>query len=158
MGLFSLFRKKSLKEKASNKIYDSIFTKEYMFYELELNNKLIDSLLICSYGIFIFKIIATNSYVNINGNTIKIESSKNEYDINDILNELDKDSVEIFKIIDNKINIEKRIIITSKNDYELKDFNIESFIDSIDKREKIITNEEIETIYSLLLPFKKHEF
>lgn len=79
-----------------------------MFYELKLNDKLIDSLLICSYGIFIFKIIATNSYVNINDNIIKIESSKNEYDIKDILNELDEDSIEILKIIDNKFNIEKR--------------------------------------------------
>lgn len=158
MGLFSLFRRKNIKEKTANEIYDSIFVKEYMFYELDINNKLIDSLLICSYGIFIFKIIASKSYININDKIITIESNKDSYNIDDINSKLNMDLQEIFDIIGTKYNVEKRIIIKSKNDEELTNYNINSFIELIDKRKKLLTNEEIENIYSLLLPFKKHDF
>lgn len=158
MGLFSLFRRKNIKEKIANEIYDSIFVKEYMFYELDINNKLIDSLLICSYGIFIFKIIASKSDININDKIITTESNKDNYNINDINSELDKDLHEIFNIIGTKYNIEKRIIIKAKNDDELTNYNKNSFIELIEKRKKSLTNEEIENIYSLLLPFKKHDF
>ena len=48
------------KEKISNKLYNSLFVKEYILENLKIEEHNIDALIISNVGIFVFKILFTN--------------------------------------------------------------------------------------------------
>ena len=154
MGVFSLFKKRSLNEKVIDKIYNKIFVKEYIISDLKINEKYIESLLICNYGIYLIKIIATKNQIKLLDDNYVFDDQK--INLQDIENNLNENIFLIQNIIGN-FDIHKKVIIKCYNQDDFNDNSIDEFILKLEKNKKILSNENIEDIYKKLVLFKTYK-
>ena len=155
MGVFSLFKKRSLNEKVIDKIYNKIFVKEYIISDLKINEKYIESLLICNYGIYLIKIIATKNQIKLLDDNYVFDNQK--INLHDIENNLNENIFLIQNIIGNDFDINKKVIIKCYNQDDFNDNSINEFILELEKNKKILSNENIEDIYKKLVLFKTYK-
>lgn len=155
MGVFSLFKKRSLNEKVIDKIYNKIFVKEYIISDLKINEKYIESLLICNYGIYLIKIIATKNQIKLLDDNYVFDNQK--INLHDIENNLNENIFLIQNIIGNDFDINKKVIIKCYNQDDFNDNSIDEFILELEKNKKILSNENIEDIYKKLVLFKTYK-
>lgn len=125
------------KEKIANKLYNSLFVKEYILENLKIEEYNIDALIISNVGIFVFKIL--------------------EYEENNIdkINEFKKEVVNHSDFISSLINYKYKVtpfVIGDKLNKNNKEVtSIEDFKDFVNNLKKIIPNNEIESIRKTIL-------
>ena len=125
------------KEKIANKLYNSLFVKEYILENLKIEEHNIDALIISNVGIFVFKIL--------------------EYEENNIdkINEFKKEVVNHSDFVSSLINYKYKVtpfVIGDKLNKNNKEItSIEDFKDFVNNLEKIIPNNEIESIRKTIL-------
>ncbi|MDY5646594.1 MAG: hypothetical protein SPF22_06275 [Candidatus Onthovivens sp.] len=125
------------KEKIANKLYNSLFVKEYILENLKIEEHNIDALIISNVGIFVFKIL--------------------EYEENNIdkINEFKKEVVNHSDFISSLINYKYKVtpfVIGDKLNKNNKEVtSIEDFKDFVNNLKKIIPNNEIESIRKTIL-------
>ena len=125
------------KEKIANKLYNSLFVKEYILENLKIEEHNIDALIISNVGIFVFKIL--------------------EYEENNIdkINEFKKEVVNHSDFVSSLINYKYKVtpfVIGDKLNKNNKEVtSIEDFKDFVNNLEKIIPNNEIESIRKTIL-------
>ena len=125
------------KEKIANKLYNSLFVKEYILENLKIEEHNIDALIISNVGIFVFKIL--------------------EYEENNIdkINEFKKEVVNHSDFISSLINYKYKVtpfVIGDKLNKNNKEItSIEDFKDFVNNLKKIIPNNEIESIRKTIL-------
>ena len=125
------------KEKIANKLYNSLFVKEYILENLKIEEHNIDALIISNVGIFVFKIL--------------------EYEENNIdkINEFKKEVVNHSDFVSSLINYKYKVtpfVIGDKLNKNNKEVtSIEDFKDFVDNLKKIIPNNEIESIRKTIL-------
>ena len=125
------------KEKIANKLYNSLFVKEYILENLKIEEHNIDALIISNVGIFVFKILEYEENNIDKINEFKKEVGNNSYFISSLINY--KYKVTPF-VIGDKLN---------KNNKEIT--SIEDFKDFVNNLKKIIPNNEIESIRKTIL-------
>ena len=125
------------KEKIANKLYNSLFVKEYILENLKIEEHNIDALIISNVGIFVFKIL--------------------EYEENNIdkINEFKKEVVNHSDFVSSLINYKYKVtpfVIGDKLNKNNKEItSIEDFKDFVNNLKKIIPNNEIESIRKTIL-------
>lgn len=125
------------KEKIANKLYNSLFVKEYILENLKIEEHNIDALIISNVGIFVFKIL--------------------EYEENNIdkINEFKKEVVNHSDFISSLTNYKYKVtpfVIGDKLNKNNKEItSIEDFKDFVNNQKKIIPNNEIESIRKTIL-------
>lgn len=125
------------KEKIANKLYNSLFVKEYILENLKIEEHNIDALIISNVGIFVFKIL--------------------EYEENNIdkINEFKKEVVNhgdfISSLINYKFKVTSFVIGDKANKNNKEITSIEDFKDFVNNQKKIIPNNEIESIRKTIL-------
>ena len=125
------------KEKIANKLYNSLFVKEYILENLKIEEHNIDALIISNVGIFVFKIL--------------------EYEENNIdkINEFKKEVVNHSDFISSLINYKYKVtpfVIGDKLNKNNKEVtSIEDFRDFVNNLKKIIPNNEVESIRKTIL-------
>ena len=125
------------KEKIANKLYNSLFVKEYILENLKIEEHNIDALIISNVGIFVFKIL---------------EYEENNIDkINEFKNEVGNHSDFISSLINYKYKVTPFVIGDKLNKNNKEITSIEDFKDFVNNQKKIIPNNEIESIRKTIL-------
>lgn len=125
------------KEKIANKLYNSLFVKEYILENLKIEEHNIDALIISNVGIFVFKIL---------------EYEENNIDkINEFKKEVGNHSDFIFSLINYKYKVTPFVIGDKLNKNNKEVTSIEDFKDFVNNLKKIIPNNEIESIRKTIL-------
>ena len=125
------------KEKIANKLYNSLFVKEYILENLKIEEHNIDALIISNVGIFVFKIL---------------EYEENNIDkINEFKKEVGNHSDFIFSLINYKYKVTSFVIGDKLNKNNKEITSIEDFKDFVNNLKKIIPNNEIESIRKTIL-------
>lgn len=125
------------KEKIANKLYNSLFVKEYILENLKIEEHNIDALIISSVGIFVFKIL---------------EYEENNIDkINEFKKEVGNHSDFISSLINYKYKVTPFVIGDKLNKNNKEITSIEDFKDFVNNLKKIIPNNEIESIRKTIL-------
>lgn len=125
------------KEKIANKLYNSLFVKEYILENLKIEEHNIDALIISNVGIFVFKIL---------------EYEENNIDkINEFKKEVGNYSDFISSLINYKYKVTPFVIGDKLNKNNKEITSIEDFKDFVNNLKKIIPNNEIESIRKTIL-------
>lgn len=125
------------KEKIANKLYNSLFVKEYILENLKIEEHNIDALIISNVGIFVFKIL---------------EYEENNIDkINEFKKEVGNHSDLISSLINYKYKVTPFVIGDKLNKNNKEVTSIEDFKDFVNNLKKIIPNNEIESIRKTIL-------
>ena len=125
------------KEKIANKLYNSLFVKEYILENLKIEEHNIDALIISNVGIFVFKIL---------------EYEENNIDkINEFKKEVGNHGDFISSLINYKYKVTPFVIGDKLNKNNKEVTSIEDFKDFVNNLEKIIPNNEIESIRKTIL-------
>lgn len=125
------------KEKIANKLYNSLFVKEYILENLKIEEHNIDALIISNVGIFVFKIL---------------EYEENNIDkINEFKKEVGNNSDFISSLINYKYKVTPFVIGDKLNKNNKEVTSIEDFKDFVNNLKKIIPNNEIESIRKTIL-------
>ena len=125
------------KEKIVNKLYNSLFVKEYILENLKIEEHNIDALIISNVGIFVFKIL---------------EYEENNIDkINEFKKEVENHSDFISSLINYKYKVTPFVIGDKLNKNNKEVTSIEDFKDFVNNLKKIIPNNEIESIRKTIL-------
>ena len=125
------------KEKIANKLYNSLFVKEYILENLKIEEHNIDALIISNVGIFVFKIL---------------EYEENNIDkINEFKKEVGNHSDFICSLINYKYKVTPFVIGDKLNKNNKEITSIEDFKDFVNNLKKIIPNNEIESIRKTIL-------
>lgn len=125
------------KEKIANKLYNSLFVKEYILENLKIEEHNIDALIISNVGIFVFKIL---------------EYEENNIDkINEFKKEGENHSDFISSLINYKYKVTPFVIGDKLNKNNKEITSIEDFKDFVNNLKKIIPNNEIESIRKTIL-------
>lgn len=125
------------KEKIANKLYNSLFVKEYILENLKIEEHNIDALIISNVGIFVFKIL---------------EYEENNIDkINEFKKEVGNHSDFISSLINYKYKVTPFVIGDKLNKNNKEVTSIEDFKDFVNNQKKIIPNNEIESIRKTIL-------
>ena len=125
------------KEKIANKLYNSLFVKEYILENLKIEEHNIDALIISNVGIFVFKIL---------------EYEENNIDkINEFKKEVVNQSDFISSLINYKYKVTPFVIGDKLNKNNKEVTSIDDFKDFVNNLEKIIPNNEIESIRKTIL-------
>ncbi|MDD6468761.1 MAG: hypothetical protein PUF99_02470 [Bacilli bacterium] len=125
------------KEKIANKLYNSLFVKEYILENLKIEEHNIDALIISNVGIFVFKIL---------------EYEENNIDkINAFKKEVGNHSDFISSLINYKYKVTPFVIGDKLNKNNKEITSIEDFKDFVNNLKKIIPNNEIESIRKTIL-------
>lgn len=125
------------KEKIANKLYNSLFVKEYILENLKIEEHNIDALIISNVGIFVFKIL---------------EYEENNIDkINEFKKEVGNNSDFISSLINYKYKVTPFVIGDKLNKNNKEVTSIEDFKDFVNNQKKIIPNNEIESIRKTIL-------
>ena len=125
------------KEKIANKLYNSLFVKEYILENLKIEEHNIDALIISNVGIFVFKIL---------------EYEENNIDkINEFKKEVENHSDFISSLINYKYKVTPFVIGDKLNKNNKEITTIEDFKDFVNNLKKIIPNNEIESIRKTIL-------
>ena len=125
------------KEKIANKLYNSLFVKEYILENLKIEEHNIDALIISNVGIFVFKIL---------------EYEENNIDkINEFKKEVGNHSDFISSLTNYKYKATPFVIGDKLNKNNKEITSIEDFIDFVNNLKKIIPNNEIESIRKTIL-------
>ena len=125
------------KEKIANKLYNSLFVKEYILENLKIEEHNIDALIISNVGIFVFKIL---------------EYEENNIDkINEFKKEVENHSDFISSLINYKYKVTPFVIGDKLNKNNKEVTFIEDFKDFVNNLKKIIPNNEIESIRKTIL-------
>lgn len=125
------------KEKIANKLYNSLFVKEYILENLKIEEHNIDALIISNVGIFVFKIL---------------EYEENNIDkINEFKKEVGNHSDFISSLINYKYKVTPFVIGDKANKNNKEITSIEDFKDFVNNLKKIIPNNEIESIRKTIL-------
>lgn len=125
------------KEKIANKLYNSLFVKEYILENLKIEEHNIDTLIISNVGIFVFKIL---------------EYEENNIDkINEFKKEVGNHSDFISSLINYKYKVTPFVIGDKLNKNNKEITSIEDFKDFVNNLKKIIPNNEIESIRKTIL-------
>ena len=125
------------KEKIANKLYNSLFVKEYILENLKIEEHNIDALIISNVGIFVFKIL---------------EYEENNIDkINEFKKEVGNHSDFISSLINYKYKVTSFVIGDKLNKNNKEVTSIEDFKDFVNNQKKIIPNNEIESIRKTIL-------
>ena len=133
--MFKIFLTK--KEKIANKLYNSLFVKEYILENLKIEEHNIDALIISNVGIFVFKIL---------------EYEENNIDkINEFKKEVGNHGDFISSLINYKYKVTPFVIGDKLNKNNKEVTSIEDFKDFVNNLKKIIPNNEIESIRKTIL-------
>ena len=133
--MFKIFLTK--KEKIANKLYNSLFVKEYILENLKIEEHNIDALIISNVGIFVFKIL---------------EYEENNIDkINEFKKEVGNHRDFISSLINYKYKVTSFVIGDKLNKNNKEITSIEDFKDFVNNLKKIIPNNEIESIRKTIL-------
>ena len=125
------------KEKIANKLYNSLFVKEYILENLKIEEHNIDALIISNVGIIVFKIL---------------EYEENNIDkINEFKKEVGNHSDFISSLTNYKYKVTPFVIGDKLNKNNKEITSIEDFKDFINNQKKIIPNNEIESIRKTIL-------
>ena len=125
------------KEKIANKLYNSLFVKEYILENLKIEEHNIDALIISNVGIFVFKIL---------------EYEENNIDkINEFKKEVGNHSDFISRLTNYKYKVTPFVIGDKLNKNNKEITSIEDFKDFVNNQKKIIPNNEIESIRKTIL-------
>ena len=125
------------KEKIANKLYNSLFVKEYILENLKIEEHNIDALIISNVGIFVFKIL---------------EYEENNIDkINEFKKVVGNHSDFISSLINYKYKVTPFVIGDKLNKNNKEITSIEDFKDFVNNLKKIIPNNEIESIRKTIL-------
>ena len=125
------------KEKIANKLYNSLFVKEYILENLKIEEHNIDALIISNVGIFVFKIL---------------EYEENNIDkINEFKKEVGNHGDFISSLINYKYKVTPFVIGDKSNKNNKEVTSIEDFKDFVNNLKKIIPNNEIESIRKTIL-------
>ncbi|MCI7527534.1 MAG: hypothetical protein MSA65_04445 [Mollicutes bacterium] len=125
------------KEKIANKLYNSLFVKEYILENLKIEEHNIDALIISNVGIFVFKIL---------------EYEENNIDkINEFKKEVGNHCDFISSLINYKYKVTPFVIGDKLNKNNKEVTSIEDFKDFVNNLKKIIPNNEIESIRKTIL-------
>ena len=125
------------KEKIANKLYNSLFVKEYILENLKIEEHNIDALIISNVGIFVFKIL---------------EYEENNIDkINEFKKEVGNHSDFISSLINYKYKVTPFVIGDKLNKNNKEVTSIKNFKDFVNNLKKIIPNNEIESIRKTIL-------
>ena len=125
------------KEKIANKLYNSLFVKEYILENLKIEEHNIDALIISNVGIFVFKIL---------------EYEENNIDkINEFKKEVGNHCDFISSLINYKYKVTSFVIGDKLNKNNKEITSIEDFKDFVNNLKKIIPNNEIESIRKTIL-------
>ena len=125
------------KEKIANKLYNSLFVKEYILENLKIEEHNIDALIISNVGIFVFKIL---------------EYEENNIDkINEFKKEVGNHGDFISSLINYKYKVTPFVIGDKLNKNNKEVTSIEDFKDFVNNLKKIIPNNEIESIRKTIL-------
>ena len=125
------------KEKIANKLYNSLFVKEYILENLKIEEHNIDALIISNVGIFVFKIL---------------EYEENNIDkINEFKKEVGNHGDFISSLINYKYKVTPFVIGDKLNKNNKEITSIEDFKDFVNNLKKIIPNNEIESIRKTIL-------
>ena len=125
------------KEKIANKLYNSLFVKEYILENLKIEEHNIDALIISNVGIFVFKIL---------------EYEENNIDkINEFKKEVGNHCDFISSLINYKYKVTPFVIGDKLNKNNKEITSIEDFKDFVNNQKKIIPNNEIESIRKTIL-------
>ena len=125
------------KEKIANKLYNSLFVKEYILENLKIEEHNIDALIISNVGIFVFKIL---------------EYEENNIDkINEFKKEVENHSDFISSLTNYKYKVTPFVIGDKLNKNNKEVTSIEDFKDFVNNLKKIIPNNEIESIRKTIL-------
>ena len=125
------------KEKIANKLYNSLFVKEYILENLKIEEHNIDALIISNVGIFVFKIL---------------EYEENNIDkINEFKKEVENHSDFISSLINYKYKVTPFVIGDKLNKNNKEVTSIEDFRDFVNNLKKIIPNNEVESIRKTIL-------
>ena len=125
------------KEKIANKLYNSLFVKEYILENLKIEEHNIDALIISNVGIFVFKIL---------------EYEENNIDkIKEFKKEVGNHSDFISSLINYKYKVTPFVIGDKLNKNNKEITSIEDFKDFVNNLKKIIPNNEIESIRKTIL-------
>lgn len=125
------------KEKIANKLYNSLFVKEYILENLKIEEHNIDALIISNVGIFVFKIL---------------EYEENNIDkINEFKKEVGNHCDFISSLINYKYKVTPFVIGDKLNKNNKEITSIEDFKDFVNNLKKIIPNNEIESIRKTIL-------
>ena len=125
------------KEKIANKLYNSLFVKEYILENLKIEEHNIDALIISNVGIFVFKIL---------------EYEENNIDkINEFKKEVGNNGDFICSLINYKYKVTPFVIGDKLNKNNKEITSIEDFKDFVNNLKKIIPNNEIESIRKTIL-------
>ena len=125
------------KEKIANKLYNSLFVKEYILENLKIEEHNIDALIISNVGLFVFKIL---------------EYEENNIDkINEFKKEVGNHCDFISSLINYKYKVTPFVIGDKLNKNNKEITSIEDFKDFVNNQKKIIPNNEIESIRKTIL-------
>ena len=125
------------KEKIANKLYNSLFVKEYILENLKIEEHNIDALIISNVGIFVFKIL---------------EYEENNIDkINEFKKEVGNHCDFISSLINYKYKVTSFVIGDKLNKNNKEVTSIEDFKEFVNNLKKIIPNNEIESIRKTIL-------
>ena len=125
------------KEKIANKLYNSLFVKEYILENLKIEEHNIDALIISNVGIFVFKIL---------------EYEENNIDkINEFKKEVENHSDFISSLTNYKYKVTPFVIGDKLNKNNKEVTSIEDFKDFVNNLKKIIPNNEVESIRKTIL-------
>lgn len=133
--MFKIFLSK--KEKIANKLYNSLFVKEYILENIKIKDNIIDALIISNIGIFVFKILDYEE-----NNLEKIAEFKKE---------LGNNSDFISSILEYKYNVVPFLVGDKLNKNNKEVISIFEFRDYINKLNKVISNEDVENIRRIIL-------
>ena len=133
--MFKIFLTRN--EKIANKLYNSLFVKEYILENLKIEEHNIDALIISNVGLFVFKIL---------------EYEENNIDkINEFNKEVGNHSDFISSLINYKYKVTPFVIGDKLNKNNKEITSIEDFKDFVNNLKKIIPNNEIESIRKTIL-------
>lgn len=127
----------SKKEKIANKLYNSLFVKEYILENIKIKDNIIDAITISNIGIFVFKIL---------------DYEENDLEkIAEFKKELGNNSDFISSILEYKYNVVPFLVGDKLNKNNKEVISIFEFRDYINKLNKVISNEDVENIRRIIL-------
>lgn len=151
MGL--LFSKRTRKQKVIDKIYNSFYVKENIIENFKIGENLFDCVVICSYGLFIFRILANKNEIFRRENNFYTSDDRDlEIDLGNPFIKLENDKKILLDLIkERKLPIYLELLIgKNKNIQLVEEYGIRSFRTKINKYQKCVENIEIDELFKFI--------